>query len=684
MNVKSEYPTALNSKVASTFFLTADVGNDLSALNYQSKFVVTYANDTNGLGAATVEFPANTLSSTPIGMSYTNAIANAADNGLANYPVNGYQTSDFVQHSTLESALSDAQARLIANAADFNFRAGVTKKSETEYFVASLIVNANWSGWNPRTYFDFGVRIYTYRATPVVNGPINFGDLGVRKFITGATYVQTYKGVTINTATITTNTNTEFVSQDAGDAAASRIFGSTSQQLTTFSAPAVTSITASLTYNDSYEPLSTGKADGEGSLKVTWAALANDSAFTTATATNAYFYDLIRYRILVTGAGADNVQGNEDKAGTTANLSGLNVGVNYSLTVQAYFVNPENAVVGGLAASTGQEVAGAQSAAKTTGTTPFYYPDPVVSSSDADGPSLYGENLDKLRVAWDEPASLNGVGSAGSLVTLRYRYVLTTNGTAAAGEWVTDGQAEVTDSFAAGNGYQTQVWSGYQVTDGAHDVYNAGSTPFNIYYAKVKPLTVSLSTSSNTDPAAGAITATYTDGGNDSILVFDRVNSSISPNDGSAGSISANTPPTQEFTGLTNGTQYVVSATATHTFGGQEWTSVSANSGANNLDGIPFGKPIITTSSASLSGQVVSVTVNPNGRFIRESLFVGVPSTSSTADIGVQQQNGTTALFSSANDATAVTVSSNSFGYALAEGLIVVENAAGSDVFLKQ
>ena len=151
-----------------------------------------------------------------------------------------------------------------------------------------------------------------------------------------------------------------------------------------------------------------------------------------------------------------------------------------------------------------------------------------------------------------------------------------------------------------------------------------------------------------------------------------------------AGVISATTPPTQEFSGLTNGTQYVVSATATHTFGGQEWTSVSADSGADNLDGIPFGKPIITTSSATLTGQVVSVTVNPNGRFIRESLFVGVPSTSSTSDIGVQQQNGATALFGSANDATAVTVASASFGYALAEGLIVVENAAGSDVFLAQ
>ena len=585
VTVKCTYPAAGGSLVAATTFAEADVGDDLSVLGYESKFVVSYANATDGTGNTQTEFAAN--------------------------------------------ALNDAD----------------------------------------------------------ISGTIDFGALSVRKFIISATYLQTYKGVTINAATITTNSDTEFTSEDANAAAMERIFGSTSQRLTTFSAPAATSITASLTYNDSYEPLSTGKDDEQGELKVTWDALAQASAFVdgAGTTANEHFFGSIEYRVLVTGAGADNVSGNEGLIGTTAYLSGLNIGVNYSLTVQAYFVNPENAILdGGSEASTDQEVAGAESDAETNGTTPFYYPDPVVSSSDADGPSLYGDNLDKLRVAWDEPASLNGVGSAGSLVTLRYRYVLTTNGTAAAGEWVTDGQAEVTDSFAAGNGYQTQVWSGYQVTDGAHDAYNAGSTPFNIYYAKVKPLAVSLSTSSNTDPAAGVITATYTDGGNDSILVFDRVNSSISPNNGSAGTISATTPPTQEFSGLTNGTQYVVSATATHTFGGQEWTSLPADSGADNLDGIPFGKPIITTSSASLTGQVVSVTVNPNGRFIRESLFVGVPSTASTDDIGVQQTNGNTARYGSANDATPVTVSSTNFGYALAEGLIVVENAAGSDVFLKQ
>jgi hypothetical protein len=427
-------------------------------------------------------------------------------------------------------------------------------------------------------------------------------------------------------------------------------------------------------------------------LAVDWTAVANNNAFTT-TPVNTYFFPLIKYRILVSDADGDAVTGLggvEDLTGSSTTVTGLNIDVNYSLKLQAYFDNPENALVGGSGPSTDQEVTGAQSAdAVTDGTTPFYYPDAVIANSDA--PSVYGDDLDTLKITWDEPAGLNGVGSAGSLTELKYRYVLTTNGVAADAVWVSTAYDEVTSNFAPGNGYQTSVWSGYQA-DGT-DVYDAEANQYDIYYAEIIPPTITLSTDAVVGDGQneGVVTATYADGGNDDILEFVKVNSSISPADATTSTVELDSGrgATNDFTGLTNGTQYVVSATVTHSFGGEEWTSPESDSGADNIDGIPYGKPIIDESSVTLTGQKVSVEVNPNGRFLRESLFVGVPGAYDRNDIGVQQTNvesASEALGSpaSANDAVTVTVDSTDFGYALSEALIVVENAAGSDVFLKK
>ena len=593
VTVKSEYPTAqtmgADDKVAATIFAQADVGNSLSQLDYSSKFVVIYADNSTGTNnATTVEFDANALSAT---------------------------------------AITDT---------------------------------------------------------------IDFGNLGVRKFITSATYVQTYKSVEITNAVIDTTAQLNSTSANANDTNANRIFTHTHQPLTTFSAPSVPTNLSSVTYNNIYEPLSTGKDEQQGELKVTWDALDAASAFVdgVGTTANTHFFGDILYRVLVTGTGAGNVSGNEDLAGTTAYLSGLNIDVNYTVKVQAYFVNPENAILSGATeASTSQEVTGGASTGVTDGTTPFYWPGPVIANSSS--PSVSGT---QLTFSWNAPAQLNGVGSAGSGVTLKYRYVLTVNsGIPAAEQWVAETSADVTNGFLQGSGYHLAVNSGYLV-DGVlqgenvvHKYAGTGleiGTPHDIYYAEVVPPAISLSTSANNDPTNGVITATYADGGNNAALAFVQVNSSISPANGTAGAISGS-PPTQDFSGLTNGTQHVVTANVVHSFGGQNWTSGDSQTAADDEDGIPFGKPIISdTTPATITGQKVTVTVNPNGRFLRETLFVGVPTAFSESDIGVFATNGNTALQGSANNATSVSVESDSFGYDLQQGLAVVENKAGSAVKL--
>lgn len=714
VTVKCDYPTVQGSSVAATIFAAADVGADLAAIDYSSKFIVKYADDADGTSdLQTVEFAAAPSSSDTI-------------NGTIDFVslgVRKYITSAVYQQTY--KGVDIAVALITPNteswdSVDANVPAA-SSSATSEPVPDSWDASAKTSSPPDERFYEipYGTK------SGYVSGDVLFQTLdGVQAEIAsqpalGVNGMMTFRSILASENDYAQGYRYRLFSNifntdvagvwgqiiptgttlyRASIQVSGRIFGAESQQLTTFTAPAVTSITQSLTYDAAtFVPLSTSASDGDGKLAVAWTEVQTNTAWVSGE--NAHFYGDLKYRLVVVDADGNTVassslSGNEDLTAGNSTLGGLNNDVNYSLTVQVYFVNPDNAVLAGATEpAVSQEVAGDESAAVTNGTTPFYYPDPVIANTDA--PSVYGDNLEKLTVTWDQPANLNGVGSAGSLTSLRYRYVLTTNGTAAQPVWVSTAYDDVTTNFQIGSGYKTAVWSGYQA-DGT-DVYNSSSAEHDIYYAEVKPPVITLSTSAVADDSltSGVVTATYTDGGNNAVLAFSRVNSTISTGGSQVGSaivVTSGRDGTHSFTGLTNGTQYVVSGTATHTFGVAgdgvtplSWTSVSSNSGAGEvLGGIPYGKPIINESTASMAGQVASVTVNPNGRFLREALFVGVPSAYSAADIGVQQTNGEVALYGSANNSVSVSVASTSFGYDLSQALFVVENAAGSDVYLKQ
>ena len=298
------------------------------------------------------------------------------------------------------------------------------------------------------------------------------------------------------------------------------------------------------------------------------------------------------------------------------------------------------------------------------------------------------------------------MGKAGSDTTLAYAYILKTNGSAAGAKYVDAANADVTTSFAKGSGYQTTVYTAYKTTRHATESKHSTSatTKFDIYYAEIIPPVITLATDANNTPSNGTVTAKYANNGNNAVLNFHKLETSIHKTSGSAGSYdlgdqvgdsvsknSANFSPgnTVAFASLKNGTQYIVKGKWYYSFGGiYTWASESTNTGSNNevLGGIPYGKPLYV-GNVSLADQKITVTVDPNGRELRESLFVGVPNQYMDANITVIQKAGNDAKYGSGNNASQVTVSSHTasgakFGYDLAQGLVVVENSAGSAVKL--
>ena len=711
VNVKCDYPTANGSDIAATIFASASVGNDLAAIGYSSLFEVTYADDADGTsGAVTVTFDADALSSTTIVGAIdfgslgtkkfiTSAVYKQTYKGVtvaADVITVGTETWTSANANAVGSPLNvsgpyvPADGVVIPNVGTVRDYGGGPEYTIFNYRNVSL---TNDESIFEKTSYPTVDTTYA-AATSLLTAAESGSVLVIREnasYFSFSLYEPLPEGQTGSVGSSFANVlNIYSVTYSESNVAASRILGSTSQQLVTFSAPNTPSgLSSSSYYNADNTPVSTGTASGDGKLYLSWTELQTNTAW-SGNEQNPTYYSLLRYRIRVYDGATEvttGLTGNEGITAETTTLGGLDNGTQYTLKIEAYFVNPDNAVLTGETdPAVNQEVTGAESGTGVSvGTTPFYYPDAVVSNTNA--PSVSGDPSN-LTFTWDEPAELNGVGSTGSQVELRYRYVLTTNTSTASGVWVSSASSTAI-TFAVGSGYKIEVWAGYFVTGvSSSETYDASSTAYEIYYAKPASPTITLSTASGSN----TVVATYTDGGNDSVLVFESTSSYIKEGSSQVGdAISVDTKNgTHSFTGLTNGTQYVVYGTVTHSWGGADWTSDESSSGTGTevLGGIPYGLPIIVADSESFNvsgitnGQAVSVSVNPNGRFIRESLFVGVPSAYSAADIGVQQTNGAVGLYGSANDAVVVTVSSVDFGYALSQALVVVENAAGSAVEL--
>ena len=364
-------------------------------------------------------------------------------------------------------------------------------------------------------------------ASPVTDS-INFGALAVRKYIGSATYVQKYKGVAINAQTfVISDALSTFTSENANTDASKRIFNAKVQQLTTFSAPAKTSITKSFTYDPAkYTPLSDSKNNGDGKLLVQWTKLSENAAFTGSTTSNTHFFDSIKYKISVTGT-ATSLGGNDDLAASAAEtgvkLTGLNIGVRYVLTIQAFFVNPDNCeLTAGGGRAVDRRIYGAASDSVNDGTSPFYYPDGV-GSKPGDYANVTGSTLN---IKWNAATTLNGVGKAGSDTTLAYAYILKTNGSAAGAKYVDAANANVaTNNFAKGSGYQTTVYTAYKTTRHATESKHSTSatTKFDIYYAEIIPPVITLATDANDTPSNGTVTAKYANNGNNAVLNFHKL-----------------------------------------------------------------------------------------------------------------------------------------------------------------
>ena len=688
VTIKLNYPTAYtDSKVAATIFDSSESGS-LSANGYRSQFKVTYGYkmQTGGLtsnGSVNGPIYSSTESLTQIGTTSTTTQIDVWVQTFLSSVLDG--TYDYIVTAETTEGESAVYAAYGVKAGTYIINANLTN---------SLV----WIGYSFVSDPN-GPKIVTADATSgtVLTDAIDFGALGVRRQIVSVTYEQFYKGVAV-ASNVVSSLSDQLVSTSDDSAHEARITGAVVQTLTTYSAPSqvVGVVSTAVNASSSNAPMSTGKASGNGNLYVTWTNLIQSTAWSYSEF-NSDFYSLIKYRVIVKDGNGVAVaaSGTEDLPASGVTIGNLDNAVTYNVTVQAYFVNPENSLLH-LASdpAVDQEVAGMESANAAGFRTPFYYPDDVIANAIA--PTVTSGNL---RFTWNIPSGLNGVGSpSGSAeVSLGYVYTLETytggDPSATPGEVSTASSNNIT--FTQGYGYKiiikpAYVFGGVYYTDPA-------ATAYVIYYAQAKAPVVSFlePTASGLDGTTtletGSLIGQYVDGGNPGLTFVKltrwlQTGGSDVANYGSADSTDALTR-TETFDGLTNGSQYVLYANATYSFGGQEWpASSTANSGATGevLFGIPYGLPIINsvTLNSPVNGQV-TFNVNPNGRNIRETLIVGIPvDTDINADIGVKQSQ----LFNqggSANNAVSVDITSTSFGYVLKQTLVVAENLAGSDVVLQ-
>lgn len=484
-------------------------------------------------------------------------------------------------------------------------------------------------------------------------GPGMVISYGTTNYVYYVVFEQTYKG-------------TVYTSADSG--ASSLINGAAYKMLTTYQTlPAPTSFSSTGLNTTTYEPLSVGKADGDGRLKASWTGVS------AAGYDNSRFHAGIYYRIsgaavanpdLVDGSVSENVTGSNGTNAlgvgvVTTNVLGLNNGTAYGLKIQSYFYNDEMGVWVYSA-----ETALSNNASGVNGNVPFYYPDAVVANSAA--PSVASN---QVTFTWNQPAALNGVGTS-SEVSVAYEYNFTKDSDAPSLNNV-DSATSIAQAFTKGHGYHVAVKSAYKTLSSVYKTNIADADAYDIYYAEPSEPVITL------EPHDTYLNSSYAQGPNNAVLVFQKYTTTLNGGVGvAAHDVSANS---EVFSGLTNGTQYYVVATATYSYGGQMWTSVLASS-AVDLTGVPFGSPIITSRSFTVGSKSFSFTVNPNGRRLREYLFVGIPQDTANnydANIEVLNSNNWTSG-NGADNATPFVVNSGTFNYTLKQVLVVVENDAGT------
>lgn len=483
-------------------------------------------------------------------------------------------------------------------------------------------------------------------------GPGTVISYGTTNYVYYVVFEQTYKG-------------TVYTSADSG--ASSLINGAAYKMLTTYQTLPAPSAFSSTALDSDNTPMSLGKADGQGRLKASWTGVSAGDY------DNSRFHAGIYYRIsggavanpaLVDGSVSENVTGSN---GTNAlgvavgntNVLGLNNGTAYGLKIQSYFYNDEMGVWVYSA-----ETALGNNASGVNGNVPFYYVDAVVANSAA--PSVASN---QVTFTWNEPAALNGVDTSLE-VSVAYEYTFTKNNDAPSLNNV-DSATSIAQAFTKGHGYHIAVKSAYKTLAGVYKTNIADADAYDIYYAEPSEPVITLEAHDT------YLNSTYAQGSNNAVLVFQKYTTTLNGGVGvAAHDVSANS---EVFSGLTNGTQYYVVATATYSYGGQMWTSVLASS-AVDLTGVPFGSPIITSRSFTVGSKSFSFTVNPNGRRLREYLFVGIPQDTATnydAYIEVLNSNNWTSG-NGADDATPFVVNSGTFNNTLKQVLVVVENNAGT------
>lgn len=187
-------------------------------------------------------------------------------------------------------------------------------------------------------------------------------------------------------------------------------------------------------------------------------------------------------------------------------------------------------------------------------------------------------------------------------------------------------------------------------------------------------------------PGDQKLDATFTnDSSNDSSMVFVRFEQAL----GTADLVDI-PGSTEQYTGLDNGTQYTIRAKSVYKYpaGGAEFDSSEAES-ASDLTAIPFYKPIINSVSIDSDALTdVSITMQNNGRKLREMLVVGIPlDTDAGSAVEYKRfdedtSNGIADVDAGKNDNAERTLPTVTFTKELKEALVVLENNAGSTASL--
>lgn len=504
----------------------------------------------------------------------------------------------------------------------------------------------------------------------------NSGDYTYTGLTFGTTYTfnsclyrQTYNKVNFDS----TNVNGEFLSVQVGgrtyeslNASAQNLISglnspaASSKSLTPFTVPGIVSNVASTGLQSDNTPWSTAN---DGKLRVTFTALASYD-------TSSRFYAALRYRVAGTPTnfadlsglttaptGSNGIEGLTNGTGTT--VTGLTLGTSYSLKIQAYFYNDENGVW----------EFGTETAPVTTGNTPFYYPSAITGLTlDASGNGYGYAN-------WTT-ANSNGVNESDE-VSLSYTIDVYQN--ASLSSSIHQSPASVTYNFliSKGNGYYVWVTSEYRV--GSTDTYkSSGMSGVQVYLAVPADPSISLT------PDNSALVATLTSGSNFSSIVFDHWEAQLDSNAKST----VTSPHT--YTGLTNGQQYIVAVRGAYKYPSTEprlffsdWVSTSNS----DLNGVPFGKPIIN--SATIANNLVTINVNNNGRSLREVLIVALPVDGQSAnniEIVYRNNSDSNPALTQVGDNNAVSRDisfSLTGGVQLLQALLVLENPAGATVALR-